>query len=591
MSDVLQHETGRSPLSGFLSDEEKYRVIFEAVSDGIFISDPATGHFIEINQPGCKMFGYPKDELLGRDVDLLSSGVPPHSQEEALALNEKARLGQPQIFEWVCKTKQGALFWTEISLRYSEFGGAPAIVAIIRDIAERKRMDAQITYLAHHDALTGLTNRPMFALALQRATARALRTGRKFAILSLDLDNFKDVNDARGHQAGDELLRMAADRLRAVIRVDENVARFGGDEFAILLDDLHDPEEVGALAKRIIATLTKPFSIDGSDLRVGASIGVAIYGEGARDAETLLSQADMAMYRAKADGRHAFCLFSEEMNEEVRSRVLMTDQLRHAIWAGDLFLVYQPQVKATTGRIIGVEALVRWRHAQRGVLMPDIFLPLAESSGLIGKLGEWVLREACRQGRAWIDEGIAPGTIAVNLATAQFRDPHELERIVFAVLAETGFPPHLLELEITESTLIDVTPRHDDVIQRLRRAGIRFSLDDFGTGYSAMNYLRQFSVDRIKIAQDFISELTTSAQAASIVKLMLGLARDFGNEVIAEGVETSDQLHLLQSLDCTDVQGFYFATPMGAEEIAPLLSLGSITPAQFSTAAFAAKSR
>jgi EAL domain-containing protein (putative c-di-GMP-specific phosphodiesterase class I) len=276
------------------------------------------------------------------------------------------------------------------------------------------------------------------------------------------------------------------------------------------------------------------------------------------------------------------------MNKEVQTRVNLTTELRLAIPKEQLFLVYQPQVRARGGRIIGVEALVRWRHPSRGVLKPAYFLPAAESSGLIGPISAWVLREACRQGRRWLDAGLAAGPVSVNLATAQFRAPLELEKIVFAILAETGLPPELLDLEITESTLINLSSENGEMIQRLRQAGIRFSLDDFGTGYSSLNYLRRFSIDRIKIAQEFISELAISVDAASIVKLILGLSRDFGKEAIAEGVETAEQLNLLQEWDCQNVQGFYFAPPMSAEAIGPLLSAGTISPPKIFSAVVAA---
>jgi diguanylate cyclase (GGDEF)-like protein/PAS domain S-box-containing protein len=578
MSKLLDDDGKSDASAAAIGVDDRFRTIFDAVNDGIFISDPATGQFIEINEQCCRMFGYPRAELIGRDVDALSSGVHPHTRDMAIELNGKARSGEPQIFEWLCKTKDGALFWTEISLRFMQFGSTPAMVGIVRNIAERKRMDAQIIYMAQHDLLTGLANRSMFTSALDLAIAHSLRTGKSFAVLYLDLDHFKDVNDTRGHLTGDRLLRLVAERLHAVVRLNENVSRFGGDEFAILLGDLHDPAEIGAVASRLIRSISKPFSIDGNDIHISASIGVAVYGKNACDAETLLSQADIALYRAKAEGRQTYRFFSDEMNEEVRSRVTLTDELRVAIPDGQLFLVYQPQVSAKDGRIVGVEALVRWRHPVRGILAPGCFLPVAESSGLIGALGEWVLREACRQGRQWIDAGIGPGTIAVNLSTAQFKAPLELERIVFAALAETQLPIHVLELEITENTLIGLSSQHEEVIERLRRAGVRFSLDDFGTGYSSLSYLRRFSVDRIKIAQEFIAELATSTEAASIVKLILGLSRDFGSRVIAEGVETSEQLGLLQDWNCPEVQGFYFAPPMSAAAIAPLLSSGTIRP-------------
>lgn len=556
--------------------DNRFQVIFDSVNDGIFISDPRTGQFTDINDAGARMFGYPKSELLGRSVDALSSGVHPYTTDMAIELNEKARLGEPQIFEWLCKTKEGVLFATEISLRYTMLNDAPSIVAIFRDISERKRLDAEIVYMAQHDVLTGLANRAMFTANLDRAIAHSLRTMQSFALLGIDLDHFKDVNDTRGHLAGDRLLRLVAERLRGVVRGNENVARFGGDEFAILLEDIHEPGEIAALASRIIAAVGKPFMIDGDPVHVGASVGVAIYGEAACDAETLLSQADIALYRAKAEGRHSYRFYSEAMNESVRARVMLTDDLRQAMAAKQFFLLYQPQVRVTDGAIIGVEALVRWRHPRRGVLAPAIFLEAAENSGVIGELGEWVLREACLQAKKWLDAGIGPGPVAVNLSSTQLKAPLELERVVFQVLADTGLPAHLLELEITETTLITLSAQNGGMIQRLRRAGVRFSLDDFGTGYSSLNYLRRFTVDRIKIAQEFIADLASSPEAAAIVKLIMTLSRDLGSEAIAEGVETSEQISLLNALDCHDVQGFYFAAPMSASALAPLLTAGAI---------------
>jgi predicted signal transduction protein with EAL and GGDEF domain len=317
------------------------------------------------------------------------------------------------------------------------------------------------------------------------------------------------------------------------------------------------------LADRLIATISTPFMIDRRQVQVGASIGVAIYGADAGDADTLMSHADIALYRAKAEGRQTYRFYSDAMEEEVRARVALTSELRVAIPGHQLFAVYQPQVTA-----------------KGGILMPDSFLPVAESSGLIVALDHWMLREACRQGRQWVDAGISPGMICVNLSSAQFKTPLELETFVLAVLEETGLPAHLLELEITENTLIGFSSEHREMIQRLRGAGVRFSLDDFGTGYSSLNYLRRFPVDRIKIAREFVADLASSADAATIVKLILDLSRHFGNKVIAEGVETPEQLRLLQEWDCPDVQGFYFAAPMPAEAMEPLLRAGTINPAR-----------
>ena len=557
---------------------DQYREIFDAINDGILITNPITGRFIEANRSCCEMFGYEIGELAGQPVEALSSGIPPYTREAALELCDKAYRGEPQIFEWPCKTKNGFVFWTEVSLRFTAFGSTPAIVANIRDVSDRKRLDAQISHMAEHDALTGLANRQAFTSTLKRGLLHARRSDASLAVLFLDLDNFKDVNAVHGHFVGDQLVQLVGGRLQRALRFDESVFRFGGDQFAVLLGDAGEPAEVGAVAERLIATITRPFVIDGSEIHVGASIGVAMAGDGTRDPALLMSQAETALYRAKAEGRQTWRFYSAAMNAEVQSRIALTNELRAAIPAGELRVAYQPQVRSRDGRISGVEALVRWAHPVAGILQPASFLAMAESSGLIVGVDRWVLPEACRQGRQWMDEGRAPGVICVNLSCAQFQQPLELERYVMAVLDETGLPAGMLELEITESTFIGFSSEHRHMIQRLRGAGVRFALDDFGTGYSSLNYLRRFSGDRIKIAREFIADVAISRDAAAIVKCILTLARDLGNGVVAEGVETAEQLKLLQDWDCPDVQGFYFAQPMTAEAVAPLLSAGAICP-------------
>jgi diguanylate cyclase (GGDEF)-like protein/PAS domain S-box-containing protein len=695
MTTVIADEDGPGAGSPFAQLDARYSAVFDAVNDGIFISNPNTGRFIEVNQSGCKMFGYDKAEIIGRDIEMLSSGVHPYTQEVAIDKAQRAHLGEPQSFEWQCRTKNNVLFWAEISVQFTEFGPTPAIVANVRDLTERKRqsarittafdlmsqglcmfnadkelivcneqyarmygippehlqpgtpfrqilqyrlengqfddpehyvlertraveeqtasvkiqhladgrtiaishrpmpgggwvathdditgirrIEAKITHLAHHDGLTDLPNRVLFREELDGAITQSLRTGELFAVLLLDLDQFKNVNDTRGHLIGDRLLRLVAERLRADLRVTEKVFRFGGDEFAILLGDSPDPAQISALADRLIDSISRPYAIDGIEVHVGASIGVATYRQDVCDADTLMTHADTALYLAKTEGRGNYQFYSDAMNEEIRSRVALSDQLRLAIPGGQLFVAYQPQVTAQDGRIVGVEALVRWRHPEHGVLMPESFLPVAQSSGLMVAIDQWVLRQACRQGRQWIDAGLAPGTICVNLSSAQFKNPLALESFVFAVLEETQLPAQQLEVEITESTFIDFSCAHREMIQRLRDAGVRFSLDDFGTGYSSLSYLRRFPVDRIKIAQEFVSDLASSTAAATIVQFILSLSRSLDSKVIAEGVETPEQLELLQEWGCHDVQGFYFAAPMTAEAILPLLSAGTIS--------------
>lgn len=708
MNKTISHDVSLEAPASILCDDDGFRVIFDSMNDGIFIIDPDSGRFIDVNPAGCCMFGHSKDEIMSLGVGALSSGIPPYTEEMALRSFEAAAAGPTRPFEWHCKKKGGEIFPTEISHRYTKIGQAHIIVAIVRDITERKelrerfqqlveniievfwmttpdksmmlyvspgyeaiwgrscqslyenprqwldaihdedrqrviekasrqadgdyheeyrivrpdgevrwisdrafpvrddngkvhqiagvaiditkrkRLTDRIEHMAHHDALTELPNRLTFTKALDEAIARARRTGKEFAVLSLDLDNFKDVNDTRGHATGDRLLQLVAGQLLAGLRLNDVVARFGGDEFAILLADPIEPDEIAALASRIIASVSRPHLIDGIVSHVGASIGVVMSEKYGCDAESLMSHADIALYRAKAEGRGTYRFFSKAMNEEVQARVTLTNELRLAIPNGQLFLVYQPQVTAECGRIVGIEALVRWRHPRCGTLAPDQFLPIAERSGLIGPLGEWVLREACRQARQWIDARVFPGTISVNLSSVQFNDPFELGELVVSTLAESGLPPHLLELEINERMFIRLTSQHEAMIQRLRHIGVRFALDDFGIGNALLTYLRRVPIDRIKIPREFIAEITTNPRTASIVKLVLGFAREFGTNVVAEGVETSEQLRLLQDLEFPDIQGFYLAIPMPANSIAPLLSIGTISVLEPDAAATAA---
>jgi diguanylate cyclase (GGDEF)-like protein len=446
----------------------------------------------------------------------------------------------------------------------------------LRDISERKQAAAQIVQMARYDGLTGLANRAVFMEAVEHAIARVKRGGKTFAVLYLDLDRFKDVNDTLGHPVGDELLISVAERLRSHAREVDTVARFGGDEFAVIVADVSEPADAAILADTLIKSMSEPFSIQGNDIRSGASIGISVFGPEEPDAETLLSQADVALYRAKSEGRGSFRFYTDAMDEEVRTRVTLSTELREAIAAGQLFLLYQPQVDIASGEIVGVEALARWRHPERGIIGPDVFIPVAEKSGLILSLGHWALLESCRQAKAWMDAGIAPARIAVNLSAMQFKRPIELEMDIAGSLAETGLPAERLELELTETVLMEASRVHNDVLLRLRQSGIRFAIDDFGTGYSSLDYLRQYPADRVKIAQVFVGQIAFDAGSAAIVKAIIGLARELGMVSIAEGVETAEQLELLRSWGCHEVQGYYFAKPVEPEEILPLLLRGKL---------------
>jgi diguanylate cyclase (GGDEF)-like protein/PAS domain S-box-containing protein len=453
-------------------------------------------------------------------------------------------------------------------------------IFFFRDITARKRVEGQIARLARQDGLTGLSNRNIFVESVQLAITQSGRTGKGFALFYLDLDHFKDVNDTLGHPAGDLLLQQVADRLRAGVREPDLVSRFGGDEFAVIATDITDPTEAAAVAERLGSALREPFAILGNDLRIGASIGVALHGADVESAEMLLSQADLALYRAKSDGRGTYRFYADGMDEEVRARIALVSDLRQALDTDQLFLAYQPQIDVATGRIVGLEALARWRHPRRGLVSPGEFIPVAEKSGLIVPLGRWVIRTACRQAKLWLDAGVAPAFVAVNVSGAQFRTPLELETTLATTLAETGLPPARLELELTESVLMDAWLEQRAVLLHLRELGVKVAIDDFGTGFSSLEYLSRFPVDRIKIPQCFMKDLGGGPGNAAVVKATIGLARELGLRVVAEGVETRDQLELLKSWGCREVQGYYFARPQPAAELTELLRRGSIHPSQ-----------
>jgi diguanylate cyclase (GGDEF)-like protein len=445
-------------------------------------------------------------------------------------------------------------------------------VWFFRDTSDRRRADAQIRRNARYDALTGIANRAVFQEAIGEAIADAQARGPSFAVLYLDLDQFKDVNDTLGHMVGDELLKVVAGRLCGNVRDTDMVARFGGDEFAILAVDVLDEIAAGRLADKIIQSMSAPFLVEGNDIRSAVSIGIAMFDRDTQSPETMLARADLALYRAKTEGPGVYRLFTPAMESDVRTRVRVANELRDAIGSDQLFLMYQPQVEIETGRIVGTEALVRWRHPVQGVLAPGVFVPTAERTGLIANLGHWVLREACRQSKAWLDAGLQHGVTAVNLSVVQFKRAYELEASIVAILAETGLPGSALELELTETVLMAATRDHSDVLARLRERGVRLAIDDFGVGYSSLDYLRRFPVDRIKIAQEFVSTIETEPGSAAIVRATIGLARELGIALVAEGVETKVQLDLLRDWGCKQAQGFYLARPLTSEFLTPWLA-------------------
>lgn len=551
--------------------EENFRAIFSSVREGIFVTEPDTGKFVEVNPSACRMFGYSREELIGSDIGTISSGEAPHTLEHAIAERHNIQEEGCAEFDWHCRRRDGSLFWAAVSLQQGTFQGRQLVFATLSDITERKRAEDTILQMACYDPLTGLLNRRVFLDTLSRAIEHAPATGSHVAVLYLDLDHFKDVNDILGHRIGDLLLKETSDRLTSNVRRTDTVARFGGDEFAVIASDLNDPAQAALLSQKLLDVLNKPYQIWGNEIRCGTSIGIATFGTDSPDAEALITHADVALYRAKAEGRGTFRFFTGDMDQELKARVSLANELREAIYKDELELFYQPEVDLQTGDIIGVEALLRWNHPQRGLLRPHEFVPAAERAGHIIELGRWAVREACRQAREWIDASIAPDFVAINLSALQFKTPGQLEKDIAAALQEYRVPPQRLELELTETVLMDASRRSNETLLRLREQGVRVAIDDFGTGYSSLDYLRRFHVDRIKIAQNFVADIEKVPGVRAIVRAALGLARELGLGVIAEGIETQEQLELLKSWGCNEGQGYYFARPLRADDIAKLL--------------------
>jgi len=586
-----------------LDDSRRWlSTIYNSVNDGIFLSSVETGAFIDVNHAGCEMFGYAPGELVGADIAQLSSGVAPYTQDGALESLRQARCGGAAKFEWHSRRKDGSLFWVEISLRIASAGAREVAFAVVRDITESRRARERILQISRHDALTGLANRGVFVDNLKRAIAETRRSSREFAVLYLDLDHFKDVNDTLGHPPGDLLLRAVADRITECVRATDTVARFGGDEFAVLVSGI-DEQATGPLvsgvlgdaasgssrlseaattaagiANKILEALSKPYAIQGNEVRSGASIGIAVHGPDSADAETILKHADEALYRAKSEGRGTYRFFTDAMDSEVRARANMSRELRGAIASGQLLLLYQPRVEIATGRIVGLEAQLHWHHPRRGDLGPGVFQGAAEANGLIVPLGRWALYEACRQMRQWSDAGIAPLPVALSVAWSQLKTPLELGQTIAGALTEFALPAQRLELELTENVLMQASRQHNDPLQRLREQGVSLAIDEFGSGYSSLERLGRCPVDRIKIAQPFIAGIGTAPGGEVIVKAALSLAHELGIQAVAGGVESVAQIALLQAWGCPVAQGPYFAKPLAVAELTGLLRIGVITP-------------
>jgi diguanylate cyclase (GGDEF)-like protein/PAS domain S-box-containing protein len=564
---------GKGPcLEGTIQDitkirqvEERLVMLKEAVDSlpiGIAISD-VSNRIVYTNPAEAQMHGYSMEALMNRDVRDLKGLNLDHT-----VISEK--IGHSRVWrrEGVNVRESGEEFPVQLSSIAVINGDEKCLglVTVCEDITSRKKVEEKIRRLAFYDSLTGLPNRAAFLDRLQHALALAQREGRQAALLFLDLDNFKDINDAQGHDFGDRLIRAVAERLSACMREYDSLARLGGDEFVIVLTSLEEEECAASAAIRLLSTFARPFLMDCRQVYSSASIGIAMYPDDGLDADTLFKCADTAMYHAKTEGKANFRFFSPEMNRRVMRRVALESSLRQGMEKGEFFLHYQPQLDLKVGRMLGVEALLRWESPELGPLMPSEFIPFAEDSGQIIPLGEWAMRAACIQAREWALAGLGDLKMAVNISGLQFRQAGFME-MVGRIIEETGVKPAALELEFTESVVMEHADKTIETLKRLKDMGLSLSIDDFGTGYSSLSYLKNFPIDRIKIDRSFVADLDHSRDAAAIVEAIIFLAHSLNLKVVAEGVETSEQLQFLKTRNCDEVQGFHLAMPMSAEEL------------------------
>ena len=537
--------------------------ILDQIHESVLTMD-LNGFITSWNKGAERLFGYTSVEAVGRNILFL------YDDEDA-GFNDAFLEHGGRLMEVRRKKKSGEVFWASLSLStlYDRDDNRPVgLIAYLTDITERKSAEERIHHLAYYDALTNLPNRTLLTKLVDQALTVAQRNRTQGCVLFIDLNRFKVINDTLGRRIGDELLREVAQRFRLALRDQDLVARLGGDEFAVGLFDIHQHYEASTVAQKLIATLVEPFYIDGHDLRVGASIGISVYPQDGADAETLLRLADIAMYRAKqqegdAEGEHV-AFYSRDMNQGMQERMRIESGLRQALGNGQLELHYQPKFAIASGQIIGAEALVRWRHPERGLVPPAEFIPLAEATGLVVQVGEWVLETACAQAQSWKEAGLPPVRLAVNVSAREFTSA--LPGRVMDTLRRYGLEPSWLELEITESTLMHNIDRVIGIMDRITALGVTLSLDDFGTGYSSLSYLKRFPIDTLKIDRSFTTGIPLDANDCAIASTIISIAQQLKHKVIAEGVETVEQLAFLKTSGCDEVQGYLFSKPLPAAE-------------------------
>jgi diguanylate cyclase (GGDEF)-like protein/PAS domain S-box-containing protein len=558
-------------------EKERAQVTLNSIGDAVACTD-ISGSLTFLNLVAEKLTGWTWQEAAGRPMaevfrilDTTNREVIPNPMDRAIRRDETGHLPASSILV----RRDGFEIPIEDSVApiHDGEGRTAGAVIVFRDVSVARALALQITHSAEHDFLTGLPNRMLLNDRISQAITLAPRHMKHVAVLFLDLDGFKHINDSLGHPTGDKLLQSIAERLVDCVRASDTVSRQGGDEFIVLLSEVEHAEDAAITARRLLEAVAKPHSIDQHDLHITTSIGVGIYPEDGLDADTLIKNADTAMYQAKESGRQSFQFFKPAMNVRAVERQSIEEGLRRALERKELALHYQPKINLMTGAITGAEALLRWTHPPRGSVSPVDFIPVAEDCGLILPIGAWVLREACTQARAWMDAGLPAITVAVNVSAIEFRDERFLESL-FAIVRETGIDPKSLELELTESVLMKHAASTAIILQTVREKGIRVAVDDFGTGYSSLSYLRKFPVDAVKIDQSFVRQISTAGEDTTIVKAVIGMARGLKLRVVAEGVETLEELAFLRAYRCDEAQGYYFSRPVPSQQFAMLVRNG-----------------
>ena len=546
--------------------------VFESASEAVVITD-ADRRILDVNRAFTAITGYSREEILGENIGVLSSG-----RHDAIFYEDMwecvRQQGSWQGEVWD-RRKNGEVFpkWVSISAVKDEAGRISRFIGLFSDISVMKQTQEQLYEMAHYDSLTGLPNRRYFLDRLRDSIEQGRRTREGLALMFVDLDSFKMVNDNLGHRAGDQLLREVAARIRQCVRESDTVARMGGDEFTVILSQVRTSDSAVIVARKILQRIYEPVELDQKEFFVSSSIGIAVFPDDAQDVEGLLQSADTALYKAKDLGKNGYQFFSREMNRRAVERLTLQTQIRQGIAAREFIVYYQPQVDAASGALVGLEALARWQSPQIGIVSPEQFIPLAEETGLIHELGQLILRAACAQGKRWIDDGIRPMRIGVNISAHQLRRADFVD-VIQGGLRDTGFPPQFLELELTESMLIDDVPEDLEKLKRIKAMGIHLSIDDFGTKYSSFAYLRRLPIDRLKIDRSFVQDLPGDERGAEIVSAIIAMSRSLNLEVVAEGVETRVQAALLTEKGCGTLQGYFCGRPFPPESLAAFLAHG-----------------